>query len=65
MLNAYLLHVRLQGDALLHGLFQAGCRLQAHRRSYELMVERSQLDARLKSGYFPFRRREITTGLVR
>ncbi len=39
--------------------------LQAHRRSYELMVERSQLYARLKSGYFPFCRREITTGLAR
>jgi hypothetical protein len=49
----------------LHGLFQAGCCLQAHRRSYELMVESSQLDTRLKCGYFPFRRREITTGLVR
>jgi hypothetical protein len=29
------------------------------------MVERSQLYARLKSGYLFFRRREITTGLVR
>lgn len=64
-LDRYFFYIGLKRNALLHCLFQACCSLLADRRSYELMVERSELDARLKSSYFLFRMREITTGLPR
>jgi|WetSurMetagenome_2_1015567.scaffolds.fasta_scaffold39236_3 hypothetical protein len=56
--------IGLEGYALLHGLFEARSRPGADGRSHKLMVERPQLDSRLKSSYFPFRRRVITTGLI-
>lgn len=64
-LDRYFFYIGLKRNALLHCPFQACSSLLADRRSYELMVERPELDARLKSSYILFRMREITTGLPR